>query len=130
MWNLRPYGYVVSVNRSLLCFFSSGRKRHRFPKTDDLPSFRDFQLRFQFRGMFRKFLRLAKGNHDLQRQIRQEFRTNGILDDRVISEANRRYKELQNVLNTSSLGGTTAPTDWPWTKQRTKPQVFPPKTGL
>lgn len=127
-----PNAFTVAMNRTFLCFFSSGggRKRHRFPKADDLPSFRDFQLRYQFRSMFRKYLRLAKDSNDLVVQIQQEFRKPGMLDDRAISEANRRYKELQNVLNTSVGGGTAAPTDWPWTKKRTKPQAFPRKTGL
>jgi hypothetical protein len=127
---------------------AGGRKRHRFFNNDNnaedvVPSFRDFQLRFQFRSLYRKYWRLGgTTNTDLRRQIRTEFRANknAILDDRAISEGNRRYKELQNVLSSagtttggSNGGGNSTTTvknnDWPWNKQRdTKPEVFPPKS--
>jgi Complex 1 protein (LYR family) len=130
---------------------AGGRKRHRFfnnnnNSEDVVPSFRDFQLRFQLRSLYRKYWRLASTkNADLRRQIRAEFRSNNnkttpngsamILDERAISEGNRRYKELQNVLSaagtTTTTGGTGAAVknDWPWNKQRdTKPEVFPPKS--
>jgi Complex 1 protein (LYR family) len=134
---------------------AGGRKRHRFFNNinaeDVVPSFRDFQLRFQLRSLYRKYWRLAstKNAEDLRRQIRAEFRSNNnktttpngsamILDERAISEGNRRYKELQNVLSaagtTTTTGGTptsgaAAQNDWPWNKQRnTKPEVFPPKS--
>jgi hypothetical protein len=130
-----------------------GRKRHRFFNNADdnakVPTFRDFQLRFQLRGLYRKYWRLAKRNDDLKRQIRAEFHrgdqrnkdninnqttTTMILDERAISEGNRRYKELQSVLQAAAAPSTTAtssiPTkEWPWNKARhTKPEVFPPKS--
>jgi Complex 1 protein (LYR family) len=132
---------------------TAGRKRHRFfnnnnNSEDVVPSFRDFQLRFQLRSLYRKYWRLASStNADLRRQIRAEFRSNNnkttppngsamILDERAISEGNRRYKELQNVLSaagTTTTGGSSTgaavQNDWPWNKQRdTKPEVFPPKS--
>jgi Complex 1 protein (LYR family) len=139
---------------------SSSRKRHRFRTADELPTFKEFQLQFQWRSLYRKYLRLSYHHHknsnddDLRRQIRAEFRrspttTTSRLDDRAISEANRRYKELQNVLQAATTSTTTTnrgqsslssssttpppPTnkDWPWNKRRnTQPKVFPPKSGL
>jgi hypothetical protein len=130
-----------------------GRKRHRFFNADDdtkdaVPTFREFQLRFQLRSLYRKYWRLARRNDELQRQIRTEFhrgvdqkkkdnnndQTTMLLDERSISEGNRRYKELQSVLQTAaapiaSTISSQTNVDWPWNKARhTKPEVFPPKS--
>ena len=95
---------VVSKNRN--------RRRHRFGRADEIPSFRDFQKQMQVRSLYRQFTRLVRTSSptassngpELQGQIRREFRLpqqDSWHIQRALSEGGRRYKELSAMLGNS-----------------------------
>jgi Complex 1 protein (LYR family) len=89
-----------------------GRRRHRFGEsTDQIPSFRDFQLKMQIWSLYRQFTRLVfrstsdkQSRNELQSKIRHEFRlaqSDHWHIQRALSEGSRRYKELSAMLGNS-----------------------------
>jgi hypothetical protein len=88
------------------------RRRHRFGgSTDQIPSFRDFQLKVQIWSLYRQFTRLVfrstndkQSRTELLAKIRHEFRlaqSDHWHIQRALSEGSRRYKELSAMLGNS-----------------------------
>lgn len=104
----------------------SGRRRHQFTndgstsnKLENVPSFRDFQLKLQIWALYRQFTRVIyrsggsnKSESDktrkseLQEKVRVEFRMPQQKDNwqlqRSLSEGTRRLKELSAMLGNST----------------------------
>jgi Complex 1 protein (LYR family) len=138
-----------------------GRRRHRFGgSTDQIPSFRDFQLKVQIWSLYRQFTRLVfrstsdkQSRNELQSKIRHEFRlaqSDHWHIQRALSEGSRRYKELSAMLgnsvklvnNTTSISTTTpvvvespAPpvattSAWPWNQPQSDNVASPIRRPL